>query len=96
MPSRPDPTGEGLPLNRRDFLRLTGLGSLGLLVPGLLTGCGDDAVGVIGSPSYAATMTRSRFGSCSAMPRASRVPISSTFLPRPPSGLRGADPERAG
>lgn len=55
MPSHPDSTGEGLPLNRRDFLRLTGLGSLGLLVPGLLTGCGDDAVGVIGSPSYAAT-----------------------------------------
>ncbi|MGB8145153.1 MAG: hypothetical protein WCF05_08290, partial [Chromatiaceae bacterium] len=56
MPSHPDPTGEGLPLNRRDFLQLTGLGSLGLLVPGLLTGCGDDAGGVLGSPSYAATI----------------------------------------
>ena len=56
MPSHPDPTGEGLPLNRRDFLQLTGLGSLGLLVPGLLTGCGDDAAGVLGSPSYAATI----------------------------------------
>ncbi len=56
MPSHPDSTGEGLPLNRRDFLQLTGLGSLGLLVPGLLTGCGDDAAGVLGSPSYAATI----------------------------------------
>lgn len=56
MPSHPVPTGEGLPLNRRDFLQLTGLGSLGLLVPGLLTGCGDDAGGVLGSPSYAATI----------------------------------------
>jgi CubicO group peptidase (beta-lactamase class C family) len=56
MPSRPDPIDQGLPLNRRDFLQLTGLGSLGLLVPGLLTGCGDDAAGVQGLPSYAATI----------------------------------------
>ena len=57
MPSRPYPSCEGFLLNRRDFLQLTGLGSLGLLVPGLLlTGCGDDDVGVLGSPSYAATI----------------------------------------
>jgi CubicO group peptidase (beta-lactamase class C family) len=56
MPSHPDPLGERLPLNRRDFLQLTGLGSLGLLIPGLLTGGGDDTAGVLGSPSYAATI----------------------------------------
>ncbi len=56
MPSHPDSTCESFPLSRRDFLELTGLGSLGLLVPGLLTGCGDDDLGVLGSPSYAATI----------------------------------------
>lgn len=55
MPSHPDSTCESFPLSRRDFLELTGLGSLGLLVPGLLTGCDDD-LGVLGSPSYAATI----------------------------------------
>jgi CubicO group peptidase (beta-lactamase class C family) len=56
MPPHSDHLGEGLPLNRRDFLQLTCLGSLGLLIPDLLTGCGDAAAGVIGSPSYAATI----------------------------------------
>lgn len=56
MPSRPDVACDNFPLSRRDFLQLTGLGSMGLLIPGLLTGCGDSDLGVLGSPSYAATI----------------------------------------
>ena len=49
MPSHPDSTCESFPLSRRDFLQLAGLGSLGLLVPGLLTGC-DDEVDLLKKP----------------------------------------------
>lgn len=56
MPSSPDTRCDSFPLSRRDFLQLTGLGSVGLLIPGLLTGCGDSDLGVLGSPSYAATI----------------------------------------
>ena len=52
MPSHPDSTCESFPLSRRDFLELTGLGSLGLLVPGLLTGCDDEVDLLKKAPAY--------------------------------------------